>query len=208
MPTRPESQARLALLRHGPTDWNREHRLQGHSDLPLGANARAALENWRLPDWTATCDWLASPLRRSIETAEILHRRVGATQPLGIEPRLIEMNYGAWEGRRLSDLRLEFDREMAELESRGLDFRAPGGESPRDVQARLRPWLAEVGANGKTTLAIAHKGIIRAVYALASGWTMTAEAPDKLRMDALQLFAVSRDGSIAVERLNLPVVVP
>ena len=38
---------------------------------------------------------------------------------------------------------------MAEIEGRGLDFRAPGGESPREVQARIRPLLAEIGRDGR-----------------------------------------------------------
>ena len=39
----------LALLRHGPTVWNGQHRLQGHTDLPLSAEGRARVIGWRLP---------------------------------------------------------------------------------------------------------------------------------------------------------------
>ena len=46
---------------------------------------------------------------------------------------------------------------MAENEGRGLDFRAPGGESPREVQARIRPLLAEIGRDGRDRLAVTHK---------------------------------------------------
>ena len=70
------------------------------------------------------------------------------------EPRLIEMAWGAWEGRRLSELRAELGDLMRENEERGLDFRPPDGESPRDVQNRVRPLLAEIAASdeyfGKT----------------------------------------------------------
>ena len=63
---------------------------------------------------------------------------------------------------------------MIENEARGLDFRPPGGESPRDVQARLRPFLESLR---DPTIAVTHKGVLRALYALATGWTMERKAP-------------------------------
>jgi probable phosphoglycerate mutase len=114
------------------------------------------------------------------------------------------MRHGAWEGRRLADLRAEFGADMAANEARGLDYRAPGGESPRELQARLRPWLVEVAAAGEPVLAIAHKGVIRALYAAASGWDMTGKPPERLTDEALHCFRLDRDGALAIDRLNLP----
>ena len=85
----------------------------------------------------------------------------------------METDWGVWEGRTLTDLRAELGDLMAAWEARGLDFRAPEGESPREVQDRLRPWLVETAATGQPTGAVAHKGVIRAIYALATGWDMT-----------------------------------
>ena len=48
--------------------------------------------------------------------------------------------------KHLADLRAELGPAMAENEARGLDFRPPGGESPREVQARLKPFLADLAA--------------------------------------------------------------
>src|SRR3546814_19659201 len=70
---------------------------------------------------------------------------------------------------------------MAAAEALGLDLRPPGGESPRQVQDRLKPWLAERSSCGRDTIAVTHKGVIRALYALACGWDMTGPPPDKLR---------------------------
>jgi probable phosphoglycerate mutase len=198
----------LALLRHGPTDWNAERRLQGRSDIPLSAAGRQAVRQWRLPPWAASCRWQSSPLSRAVETAEILHQEMKAREALSIEPALIEMSYGQWEGRGLAELRREFGAGMAELEAHGLDFRPPGGESPRDVQDRLRPWLDELGRSDVTTLAIAHKGVMRAIYAGATGWDMTTKPPDKLRMTALQLFEVRAHGQVQIAQLNLPIADP
>jgi probable phosphoglycerate mutase len=117
------------------------------------------------------------------------------------EPRLIEMDWGEWEGRSLADLRAELGDALAANERRGLDFRPPGGESPRDVQERLRPLLREMRG---PTIAITHKGVVRALYALASGWTMQDDPPEKLRAGCAHLFQVGARETVAVARLNIP----
>jgi probable phosphoglycerate mutase len=113
------------------------------------------------------------------------------------------MDWGAWEGRTLAGLRDEFGTEMTANEGRGLDFRPPGGESPRDVQRRLRPLLAELAAAGAATVAVTHKGVIRAAYALASGWDLTGRPPAKLRDGCAQAFTLDPEGRLQVAALNL-----
>jgi probable phosphoglycerate mutase len=193
----------LLVLRHGPTDWSAAHRLQGRSDLALSQEGRAIVETWRLPEGAARFAWLTSPLRRCRETAEILRRHHPSAGPVHVEPRLTEMDFGEWEGLTLNDLRAADGPALAELEDRGLDFRAPGGESPRDVQARLRPWLEEIAAADADVLAITHKGVIRALYALASGWDMRAKPMERLTDNAVHAFVLDRQG-IRVDRLSMP----
>jgi probable phosphoglycerate mutase len=113
------------------------------------------------------------------------------------------MHWGDWEGRTLAELRAELGDEMIRREVAGLDFRAPGGESPREVQTRLLPWLIELAAAGEDTLAITHKGVVRAIYGLATGWNMTEREPDRLRHPALHLFRVGRDGAVVLKRFNI-----
>jgi probable phosphoglycerate mutase len=91
------------------------------------------------------------------------------------------------------------------MEAAGLDFRPPGGESPREVQARLRPLLARIVQDGTPVAAVAHKGVIRALFALATGWDMRAKPPQRLAEDAVHLFEIDRTGTPAVCRLNLPI---
>ena len=190
---------RLTLIRHGPTRYNEQGRMQGRVDEPLSDAGRAAVRDWRLPTELCDADWVSSPLGRARDTTILL----GGREP-AIEPLIIEMDWGRWEGRRLDELRRELGRAMAENEARGLDFRPPGGESPRDVQARVAPWLAALGQRRRPTLAVTHKGVIRAIFALALGWDMTGEPPVKLRRAAAHGFAVAPDGLVTVERLNLP----
>ena len=190
----------LALVRHGATEWNENGLVQGHSDVPLSERGRADVARWRLPPALAGFALVSSPLVRAVETARLI-----AGEP-EIEPRLIEMSWGTWEGRTLPDLRAELGDLMAAWEAKGLDFRAPGGESPSDVQHRLEPWLAERARCRRATLAICHKGVIRALYALAVGWDMTDKPPDKLREPSAQLFRIAADGRPAVARLNIGLV--
>ena len=191
----------LALLRHGPTRWSREHRLQGRADLELDEAGRAAVGLWRLPAEFAARRWLVSPLVRARETAALLGLRAD------IEPRLIEMDWGAWEGQRPEELRAS-EPGFAIEEARGLDLTPPGGESPRVVQARLLPLLAELAADPAPVGALTHKGVIRAVLALATGWEMRGKAPARLTWNALHLFELDRSGRPRIERLNLSLVAP
>ena len=187
----------LALLRHGPTPWNAERRLQGRADVALGERARLALAQARLPAQIAEFRCLVSPLVRCLETARLLGCR--AT----IDPRLIEMDWGKFEGRSLDELRRELGGALAENEARGLDFTPPDGESPRAVQTRIAPLLVEIAAARQATLAITHRGVIRAIYARAVGWDMTGRPPHILDLYAIQLFALAPDGVPSIARLNL-----
>jgi broad specificity phosphatase PhoE len=193
----------LALLRHGPTAWTAQRRLQGRTDLPLSPEGRQVVAGWRLPAEVGGCTWLTSPLARARETAALLGR---AEAP--VDARLAEMSFGAWEGRRRADLSAELGPEMAEIEARGLDFRAPGGESPREVQDRLAPLLAEIGRGGRDHLAVTHKAVIRALYAQATGWPMLGEPPQRLTEFALHLFLLAADGTPTLRCLNLPLAAP
>ena len=193
----------LILIRHAPTAWNARGLIQGRTDVPLGAAGRQRAAAWRPPAEAVDCDWLSSPLARARATAEVM---AGRTVP--VDDRLAEMSWGAWEGRRLADLRAELGHGMSGLEALGLDFRPPGGESPRDVQSRLRPLLAELAARRRTTLAVTHKGVIRAVYAAATGWDMTGKPPHRLRSEAAQVFLLDAAGAPRIARLNQGLAAP
>lgn len=187
----------LCVIRHGPTAWTADKRLQGRTDIPLSDEGFEMVRTWRIPDDIASRIWICSPLTRTQQTAEIL-----SGKSANIEPRIIEMNYGNWEGCRLPDLRMELGDEMAENEARGLDFTPPGGESPRNVQKRMEPWLQGIVNDGVPVTVVAHHGIIRALYALATGWNMVDRLPQKFRFGEMHHFLIDMDGLPHVDRLN------
>jgi probable phosphoglycerate mutase len=194
LPTTP-----LVLIRHGPTAWNAEGRIQGRSDQPLSDEGRARVGAWRLPPELAGYRWVSSPLGRARETAGLLGHA-----DVAVAPALMETAWGEWEGRRLEALRAEQGEALRRMEARGLDFQPPGGESPRQVQDRLRPWLRDLAAEGRPTVAVCHKGVIRALYALATGWDMRADPPEKLRDGCAHGFLVGPGGRVALDRINRP----
>lgn len=189
---------RIGLIRHGETAWNTKGRIQGRTDVPLSETGRAAVRAWSLPGVTVGWQWFTSPLTRAVETAALL----GVTSEN--DERLCEMHWGEWEGERIADLRARLGRVMAENEARGLDFQPPGGEAPRDVRDRVAGWVLDVADSGRDTGAITHKGVIRAVLCLATGWDMTGKEPVKLRDGAIHLFSIAGDGSVTLDEANVP----
>jgi probable phosphoglycerate mutase len=189
----------IVALRHAPTAWNRDRRLQGRTDVALDEEGVAVAARWRIDPAWAGYRILASPLQRARMTASILF----PDAEVGIDRRLIEMDFGTWEGKRLADLRADPAEDAAAREGLGLDFKAPGGESPREVQDRIRPLLTRLAELERPTVLVTHKAVIRALYALASGWPMIGKPPAKLRPSCAQLFRLEPDGTPAVERLNV-----
>ena len=185
----------VALLRHGETAWNAEGRIQGQTDVPLSEAGRAKLRGATLPAACRGMRVVTSPLGRCVETAALL-----GFPDVPREPRLMEMHWGAWQGSLLEDLRKSLGESFRANEGRGLDFRPPGGESPRDLMARASAWLKE---QREPTLAITHRGVIRVVLAAATGWDMLGKPPAKLDRAAVHFFRLNADGAIAIQALNV-----
>lgn len=183
----------LALMRHAETAWSAEKRIQGRTEIPILAGVSI-----RLPEACNGMRIVTSPLTRCMQTAALL----GAPDALR-EPRISEMDWGEWEGDTIPGLRARLGEEMAANEARGLDFTPPGGESPRMVLERLRGWLLEVARTGRPTLAITHRGVIRAILAEATGWDMRGKPPAKLDWSAVHFFEVDYHGKLSVHRLNV-----
>ena len=190
----------FAILRHAPTAWNGAGRLQGTTDIPLGPDGERAAREWRLPapadGWRRVC----SPLQRARRTAELLR----PSAPVTVESRLREMSFGIWEGKSVAQLRVDFGETFLEAERRGIDFHPPGGESPRLTIERLRGWARDLAATGEPAVAVSHKAAIRALLALATGWDMTGRQPVRLDWRCLHFFIARRDGSVSLDRPNVP----
>ena len=187
----------VAAIRHGPTDWNEQRRIQGRADRRLSPAGREAVAGWTVPAELAGFDWYVSPLARARETAALLGLDAA------VEPALVEMDWGEWDGARGAELRARygdaFEREIA----RGLDMHPHGGETPRALRARVAGWLDRVRLAGRPAGAVCHQGVIRALLSLATGWDMVASPPVALEWSAAQVFGLGDGGEIVLERANL-----
>ena len=76
----------------------------------------------------------------------------------------------------------------------------PGGESPADVVARLQPFLKSLR---RDTIAITHKGVIRALQSMAYEWDMTDRAPVRFDWATGHLFDVTEEGAVRPLRINI-----
>lgn len=152
----------LYLVRHGETDWNRTHRIQGSTDIPLNDTGRG--QALRAAQLLARREWdglYSSPLSRAHETATIIGHELalGAPQLL---PELVERNYGEAEG----------------LTDRQVTRRYPGStpvprrESRDEVAARVMPALLALADahEGGHLIVTTHGAVIRTVL-------MVVEAP-------------------------------
>ena len=185
------------MVRHGRTEWNEGGRIQGHTDIPLSEAGRARLRALRIPAGFEGFAWRSSPLRRAVESAVLL----GASE-LEVDPRLMEMHWGDWEGETRPELRQRLGVQMERMEERGIDFRPLGGESPRELTRRLSAWLGDMRAGGRGVIAVTHKGVIRAALALATGWDLRGRAPVRLDWERGHLF-LSREDGLEMEEMNI-----
>ncbi len=97
--TKKKSGNRILLVRHGETEWNRLHRFQGRSDIPLNpkGNHQARALGLALKKETITAIY-SSPLERAVETASHI-AQFHPSVPLMKESGLIEMDLGDFEGQ-------------------------------------------------------------------------------------------------------------
>ncbi|MCY4468109.1 MAG: histidine phosphatase family protein [Thiotrichales bacterium] len=173
----------VAMIRHAMTAWNEERRIQGRIDIRLSERGRAALAGRRLPARFESYRVHSSPLARAVETVELL----GLGAPV-LDHRLVEMNWGEWEGRTRASVAAADAGGVARNEARGPDFRPPGGESPRELQARILDWARSVARLRSDVVAVTHKGVIKATLGLACGWDLTGKSPVRLDWSCLHRF--------------------
>lgn len=189
---------RLALIRHAPTDWNHQGRMQGRVDRPVTAADLAHFTRLRPPAALRDWQWLSSPLLRARQTAEAL---AGAAVP--VDARLIEQDWGAWEGCRLVDL-AGSDPLYQAMADQGWSFYPPDGEPMQVVRQRLQEFLADYTQRGGDWLVVCHKGVILSLLALALGWDLTGKRPLRLLPGTVQMLRLCPDGQPVLERANWP----
>jgi broad specificity phosphatase PhoE len=163
----------LYYVRHGETDFNVEGRLQGRRDTVLNARGRQqamycgnVLADLFARDGRGAEDfaYVASPLQRARETMQLLRTTLGLDPAAyDVDDRLMEISYGQWEGLTLPEIDVRVPGVLARRERDKWDFATPGGESYRQLTARIGEWYAGMT---RDTVVAAHGGGVRSLMAL------------------------------------------
>lgn len=148
---------KLYIARHGETQWNVENRISGRTDVPL---TQRGLEQAKLLAENAKGKGIeviiASPLLRAHQTAQAVSDAIGI--PVQIDERLIELDFGIFEGKPRSDPDFQYTRAQ-------FPTRYPGGESAFLLAHRVYSCLEDVKRkySDKTVLLVCHGGVCRMV---------------------------------------------
>ncbi len=169
----------LVLVRHGATSHTADKRFSGglaSSNPGLTDEGRAQVREvaeWLAPLAEAVDAVVASPVRRTRESAEILAERLGLD--LVEEPGFAEMEFGTWDGLTFAEVRERHPEEIAGWLG-SLDVAPTGGESFREVEQRVLAALARVVERfaGRTVIVVSHVTPIKTLVAHAVDAPLTA----------------------------------
>ncbi|MBQ9761824.1 MAG: histidine phosphatase family protein [Oscillospiraceae bacterium] len=148
---------KLYVTRHGETPWNVENKICGRTDVPLTTKGLAQAESLAQRAGELDIDLIvASPMLRAMTTAQIVARHCGV--PVIADERLVEQDYGIFEGRDRSDPGFLANK-------RHFAFRYPGGESMMQMALRVYGLLEELHSRyaDKTLLLVCHGGVCRII---------------------------------------------
>lgn len=149
----------IALIRHGATVLNETGRLQGRSDL--GLSTSGAMQIQRIAEGVnrgATHKIYASPLRRSVQTAEIIAAQLSL--PVCVSPLLIERDLGILEGLTVAEALTRAGAETDDPFDPG--YRPSGGESLLDVSRRAGTFLHQLVEESDGACVVVHAAWLRA----------------------------------------------
>lgn len=150
----------LIVVRHGRTEANAARRLLGHLDLPLDELGQLQAE--ALVATVGRVDRVvSSPLLRTRQTA------AGFDAPVSVDDRLIELDYGDYDGWSLSDVPPSIWQRWRE----DPDFAPPGGESLAALRVRVEDALGELAdqARSEVVVVVTHVSPIKAAVTWALG---------------------------------------
>lgn len=189
---------RIYIVRHGVTAWNREMRMQGHTDVALHEDGRAQAE--RLATRLAASSYppeyiYSSDLSRARETAEAIARPLNLT--VQTSEALRETCLGEWEGLTREEIELRGDAELLANYLRDSHrFRPPGAETLESVWKRMNGVLDAIRRdhNSGNIAVVGHGGSLRAL--LCAALDAPIGSMRHLWLDNASLSIVEKSGSL------------
>ncbi|OHX11258.1 histidine phosphatase family protein [Chromobacterium sphagni] len=162
---------RFCLVRHGETDWNREYRLQGHTDIPLndtGLEQAAQLAQAFWPGRHRFDALYVSDLTRTRQTAAPLANKLQLSPHY--TPQLRERHMGALQGLTYAEAAERIPDIYQRQQARDPDYDLAGGESLNRFSRRILDGFASIAAMhpGQSVLAVTHGGVLDILYRAAT----------------------------------------
>lgn len=157
--------ARIVLVRHGQTEWNRVERFRGRADVPLNdvGLAQAEATGRRVAaEWRVSAIY-ASPLSRAVRTAEAIAAHFGL--PVRVHPGLADIDYGRWQGLTPEEARARWPEQVDAWYHAPERAQIPGGETLAELRERAMATVRELAARhaGETIVAVGHTVINRVI---------------------------------------------
>jgi broad specificity phosphatase PhoE len=165
------------LVRHGQTQWNKEGKYTGQSDIPLNETGREQAKAASASILNLEPDIIySSDLQRAEDTARLI-RADKKSIPLITDRRLREIHQGEWEGLHEEEIKRRFETQFETRKNDPLQTASPGGETIGDVYCRVVDFLQEMQEKHahQLILIVAH-GVVLAIFDLIS----CAEPIDKV----------------------------
>ena len=184
----------VVLVRHGETDWSRDGRHTGRTDIPLTAAGRRQAEGLAAPlhAWPFALV-LSSPLQRALDTC----RLAGYGANAQVRPDLMEWDYGRYEG--LTSRQIVVENPGWSLWRDG----APDGETPADVGHRVDRVIGELRQTAGDVLIFAHGHVLRVLTARWLGEPPEGGRHYALQTGTLSVLSHEHDDPVIL-RWNLP----
>jgi probable phosphoglycerate mutase len=157
------------FIRHGETDWNRQHRFQGQIDVPLNGTGLEQARRLGLALAGEGFDLLvSSDLQRARQTAAPLERPTHVAQPLAA---LREQSFGVLEGMDAPAIQTAHPELWAAWLRHDADYSLPSGESNRSFHARVLAAVRELAEahTGRTLAVVTHGGVLDMLWRTVHG---------------------------------------
>lgn len=190
----------LILVRHGETDWNRDERVQGVSDITLNEVGREQARKLALALKDRPIRRIySSPLCRAYETTRIINDYHHL--PIEVREELREMDQGRFEGLPFRELMATEREFLIHWLEDPASVIMPGGESLADVQKRVRPVIEDICAAGVDSLIISHNFTIAAIICDIAGIPLSRFRQVSVAPASLSIIRLT-NGKGELEKLN------
>lgn len=194
----------LVLIRHGETQWNNAHRMQGQTDIPLNPTGVKQAKSIAIYlKAYPIARFYSSPLKRAHRTARIIHTH-HASAPLSLHNDLKERSFGDAEGMTYEEITRQFPVMAFDQSWDHPYFQIPGGERLIEVYERGKNFLRDIreSQQGKIVGVVAHGVIIRCMISYLLNLPLPSNNFYELKNTSFTVIGLPDDGPAQLHVLN------